>query len=168
MNIFRNTILGPKISESLASVLPVTGIVVLLLVTIVPVPAAMLLAFLIGAVLLIVGMGLFTLGAETAMTPMGQYVGSKITKSKNLWIIIFVSFFVGTMITVSEPDLTVLANQISSIPSATLIWSVAIGVGLLLVVAMLRIIFKIKLRYLLLILYVIVFAVAFFVPTDPS
>ena len=166
MNIFRNTILGPKISESLASVLPVTGIVLLLLVTIVPVPAEMLLAFLIGAVLLIVGMGLFTLGAETAMTPMGQYVGSKITKSKNLWIIIFVSFFVGTMITVSEPDLTVLANQISSIPSATLIWSVAIGVGLLLVVAMLRIIFKIKLRYLLLILYVIVFAVAFFVPDN--
>lgn len=166
MNIFRNTILGPKISESLASVLPVTGIVLLLLATIVPVPAEMLLTFLIGAVLLILGMGLFTLGAETAMTPMGQYVGSKITKSKNLWIIIFVSLFVGTMITVSEPDLTVLANQISSIPSATLIWSVAIGVGLLLVVAMLRIIFRIKLKYLLLALYVIVFAVAFFVPDN--
>lgn len=166
MNIFRNTILGPKISESLASVLPVTGIVLLLLATIVPVPAEMLLTFLLGAVFLILGMGLFTLGAETAMTPMGQYVGSKITKSKNLWIIIFVSLFVGTMITVSEPDLTVLANQISSIPSATLIWSVAIGVGLLLVVAMLRIIFKIKLKYLLLVLYVIVFAVAFFVPDN--
>ena len=166
MNIFRNTILGPKIAEALSSVLPVTGIVLLLLATIVPVPAEMLLAFLIGAVLLIVGMGLFTLGAETAMTPMGQYVGSKMTKSRNLWIIIFVSLFVGTMITVSEPDLTVLANQISSIPSAVLIWSVAIGVGLLLVVAMLRIIFKIKLKYLLLILYVVVFAVAFFVPDN--
>ena len=166
MNIFRNTILGPKIAEALSSVLPVTGIVLLLLATIVPVPAEMLLAFLIGAVLLIVGMGLFTLGAETAMTPMGQYVGSKMTKSRNLWIIIFVSLFVGTMITVSEPDLTVLANQISSIPSTVLIWSVAIGVGLLLVVAMLRIIFKIKLKYLLLILYVVVFAVAFFVPDN--
>ena len=166
MNIFRNTILGPKIAEALSSVLPVTGIVLLLLATIVPVPAEMLLAFLIGAVLLIVGMGLFTLGAETAMTPMGQYVGSKMTKSRNLWIIIFVSLFVGTMITVSEPDLTVLANQISSIPSTVLIWSVAIGVGLLLVVAMLRIIFKIKLKYLLLILYIVVFAVAFFVPNN--
>lgn len=166
MNIFRNTILGPKIAEALSSVLPVTGIVLLLLATIVPVPAEMLLAFLIGAVLLIVGMGLFTLGAETAMTPMGQYVGSKMTKSRNLWIIIFVSLFVGTMITVSEPDLTVLANQISSIPSTVLIWSVAIGVGLLLVVAMLRIIFKVKLKYLLLILYIVVFAVAFFVPDN--
>ena len=166
LNIFRNTILGPKISESLSSVLPVTGIVLLLLVTVVPVPAEMLLAFLIGAVFLIVGMGLFTLGAETAMTPMGQYVGSKITKSRKLWVIVFVSLFVGTMITVSEPDLTVLANQISSIPSAMLIWSVALGVGLLLVVAMLRILFKVKLKYLLLALYAIVFAVAFFVPDN--
>ena len=137
---FKDTILGPKISESLTSVLPVTGIVLLLLATVVPVPAEMLMAFLLGAVMLIVGMGLFTLGAETAMTPMGQYVGSKITKTKRLLIIIFVSFFVGTMITISEPDLQVLAQQISSIPSPTLIWSVAFGVGLLLVVAMLRII----------------------------
>ena len=166
LKFFQNTILGPKISESLSSVLPVTGIVLLLMSTIVPVPAAMLLSFLIGAVLLIIGMGLFTLGAETAMTPMGQYVGSKMTQSKKLWIIILVSLFVGTMITVSEPDLQVLAEQMSSIPSAVLIWSVAIGVGLLLVVAMLRIIFKIRLKYLLLGLYVALFVLAVFVPSD--
>ncbi len=164
LNIFKNTILGPKIAESLSSVLPVTGIVLLLLVTLVPVPAEMLVAFLVGAVMLIVGMGLFTLGAETAMTPMGQYVGAKITKSRKLFLIILVSLFVGTMITVSEPDLQVLATQIESIDSMLLIWSVALGVGLLLVVAMLRIIFKIKLKYLLLVLYAIVFAVAIFVP----
>lgn len=164
--IFGNTILGAKISEALSSVLPVTGIVLLLLATIVPVTAEMLLTFILGAVLLIIGMGLFTLGAETAMTPMGQYVGSKITKTKSLPIIIFVALFVGTMITVSEPDLQVLAEQISSIPSAVLIWSVALGVGLLLVVAMLRIIFKIKLKYLLVALYAIVFIVTCFVPKD--
>ena len=166
LNIFKNTILGPKISESLSAVLPVTGIVLLLLVTIAPVTPELLLAFLIGAVMLILGMGLFTLGAETAMTPMGQYVGARVTKTRKLWIIVLVSLFVGTMITVSEPDLTVLAEQISSIPSTLLIWSVAIGVGLLLVVAMLRILFKIKLKYLLLGLYVALFIVAAFVPSD--
>ena len=166
MRILRNTILGEKISESLSSVLPVTFIVLLLLVTIVPVPAAMLLAFVIGAVMLVVGMGLFTLGADTAMMPMGQYVGSKMTRSKNIWVVIFVSLFVGTMITVSEPDLTVLADQISSIPSPVLIWSVALGVGLLLVVAMLRILFKIKLKYMLVAFYAAVFALAFFVPEN--
>ncbi len=166
MKFLRNTILGPKISESLSSVLPVTGIVLLLMVTIVPVEAQMLLSFLIGAVFLIFGMGLFTLGAETAMTPMGEYVGSKMTKSKNLIIIILVSLFVGTMITVSEPDLKVLADQIFKDDPMLLIWSVAIGVGVLLVVAMLRIIFNIKLRYLLLVLYAAVFVLAFFVPAD--
>ena len=166
LNIFKNTILGPKISESLSSVLPVTGIVLLLLVTVVPVPAEMLLAFILGAILLIVGMGLFTLGAEIAMTPMGQYVGSKITKTKKLWIIILISFFVGTMITISEPDLQVLAQQVSSIPSTVLIWAVALGVGLLLVVAMLRTIFKISLKYLLIGLYAAVFILAIFVPEN--
>ena len=166
LNFLRNTILGPKISESLASVLPVTGIVLLLMVTIVPVSTAMILAFLLGAVLLIFGMGLFTLGAETAMTPMGEYVGSKMTKSKSLLVIIFVSLFVGTMITISEPDLQVLANQIESIPSSILVWAVAAGVGLLLVVAMLRILFRIRLKYLLLALYIAVFILAIFVPSD--
>ena len=94
MHFLDKTVLMEKITEALSSVLPVTGIVLLLLVTIAPVSAAMLLAFLIGAVLLILGMGLFNLGAETAMTPMGSYVGSKMTSSRKLWLIVLVSFFV--------------------------------------------------------------------------
>ena len=166
MRLFSQTILKEKISESLASVLPVSGVVLLLLVTFFPVSNAMMLSFILGAFLLIVGMGLFTLGAETAMSPMGEYVGSKMTKSKNLLLIILVSLFVGIMITVSEPDLQVLANQVSSIPNLTLIFSVALGVGLMLVVAMLRVVFKIKLKYLLLISYAIVFILAFFIPKN--
>lgn len=166
MNMLKNTILGPKVSESLSSVLPVTGIVLLLMLSIVPVPPAMLLSFLFGAVLLIFGMGLFTLGAETAMSPMGEYVGAKMTKTRKLYLVILISLFVGTMITVSEPDLQVLADQLSSIPRAAIIWSVAIGVGILLVVAMLRTIFKIRLKYLLLALYTAVFVLAIFVPRD--
>ena len=164
MKLFERTILREKISESLSSVLPVTLIVLLLLVTFFPVSSAMLLSFIIGALLLIVGMGLFTLGAETAMTPMGEYVGSKMTKSRSLILIIFVSLFVGIMITVSEPDLQVLAEQISSIPNLTLILSVAVGVGIMLVVAMLRVLFKIKLKYLLLVFYAVVFILAAFIP----
>lgn len=166
MKFSQKTILVEKIKESLSSVLPVTGIVLLLLVTIAPVSAPILLSFLVGAVMLIFGMGLFTLGAEISMMPMGEYVGSKMTKSKKLWVIILISLFVGTMITISEPDLTVLAGQISSIPPMALILSVAIGVGVMLVIAMLRIIFKIKLKYLLIIFYAVVFALAFFVPSS--
>ena len=92
MKFFQRTIIREKISESLSSVLPVSGIVLLLLVTFFPVSNAMLLSFILGAIMLIVGMGLFTLGAETAMSPMGEYVGSKMTKSRSLLLIIFISF----------------------------------------------------------------------------
>ena len=158
------TILKAKINESLASVLPVSAIVLILIISIAPVDAPILLSFLIGAVMLILGMGLFTLGAETAMIPMGEYVGSRMTKTKKLWLIVLVSLFVGVMITMSEPDLQVLANQISSIPSMTLILSVALGVGIMLVIAMLRIVFNVRLKYLLLGFYAIVFVLAIFVP----
>ena len=166
MRLLDRTILKEKMWEALSSVLPVTGIVLLLLVTVAPVSSAMFLSFLIGGVLLVVGMGLFNLGADTAMTPMGEYVGSKMTSSRKLWLIVLVSFFVGVMITVSEPDLQVLANQIESIPNMVLILSVGLGVGLLLVIAMLRILFRIRLKYLLLFFYAIVFGVAFFVPEN--
>ncbi len=164
MRFLDRTVLKEKIAESLSSVLPVTGIVLLLLITLVPVSAAMLLSFAVGAVLLIVGMGLFNLGAETAMTPMGEYVGSKMTSSRRLWVVILVSFFVGTMITVSEPDLQVLASQIPAIPNMMLIFTVGVGVGLFLVIAMLRVLFRIRLKYLLLGFYALVFLLACFVP----
>ena len=166
MNIFSRTVMSEKIKESLSSVLPVTLIVLGLLATFIPVPASMLICFIIGAVMVIVGMGFFTLGAETSMTPIGEYMGSKLTKSKSLLLVIFVSFFVGLLITVSEPDLTVLANQISSVPNLILILSVGAGVGLYLVAAMLRIIFGIKLKYLLIFFYIAVFVLAFIVPSN--
>ncbi|MBE6546572.1 MAG: DUF1538 domain-containing protein [Ruminococcaceae bacterium] len=164
MRFLDRTVLKEKISEALSSVLPVTGIVLLLLITLVPVSAAMLLSFAVGAVLLIVGMGLFNLGAETAMTPMGEYVGSKMTASRKLWVVILVSFFVGLMITVSEPDLQVLATQLPAIPNMALILTVGVGVGLFLVIAMLRVLFRIRLKYLLLFFYAAVFLLACFVP----
>ena len=158
------TILKEKINESLLSVIPVCAIVLVLIITIAPVEAPILLSFFIGAVMLIFGMGLFTLGAETAMMPMGEYVGSRVTKTKKLWLIVLVSLFVGIMITLSEPDLMVLAGRISSIEPFTIMLSVAVGVGVTLVIAMLRIIFNVKLKYLLIFFYAIVFILAFLVP----
>ena len=127
------TLLHDKFQESIASVLPITIIVLLLCFTVAPIPNNMLVSFLMGAVLLIVGMAFFTLGADTAMTPIGTKVGSCITKSKKVWLIVFVSFLLGIIITISEPDLQVLANQVPNIPNAVLIGAVALGVGVFLV-----------------------------------
>ena len=160
------TLLHDKFQESIASVLPITIIVLLLCFTVAPIPNNMLVSFLTGAALLIVGMAFFTLGADTAMTPIGTKVGSCITKSKKVWLIVFVSFLLGIIITISEPDLQVLANQVPNIPNAVLIGAVALGVGVFLVIAMLRILFGISLNILLIGFYIVVFGLAMLVPKN--
>ena len=160
------TLLHDKFQESIASVLPITIIVLLLCFTVAPIPNNMLVSFLMGAVLLIVGMAFFTLGADTAMTPIGTKVGSCITKSRKVWLIVFVSFLLGIIITISEPDLQVVANQVPNIPNAVLIGAVALGVGVFLVIAMLRILFGISLNILLIGFYIIVFGLAMLVPKN--
>lgn len=159
-------VLREKTTESLRSTLPITVIVLLLSFTISPVPSQVLLAFLIGAVLLIVGMGLFTLGAEIAMTPIGERVGAHMTKSRKLWVVVAVSFLMGVTITVSEPDLQVLANQVPSISNPVLVGAVAVGVGAFLVVALMRILFRIPLNRLLIVSYILVFGLSFFIPEE--
>ena len=160
------SILIDKLKESLASVLPITGIILLLSFTIAPVSLSSLTAFLVGAVMLVFGMGLFTLGAETAMTPMGERVGAAVTRSKNLRLIIAGFFLIGVIITISEPDLTVLATQVPSIPNAVIIVSVAVGVGLFLVAALLRIVIGIRLSWLLIGFYALVFLLARLAPDE--
>lgn len=161
-----HNLLQDKFREALTSVLPITLIVMALCFTISPIPNNMLMSFLTGAALLIIGMAFFTLGADTAMTPIGTKVGSCITKSRKLWLIIFVSFLLGVIITISEPDLQVLANQVPTIPNLVLIGTVALGVGVFLVIAMLRILFGISLNTLLIGFYIIVFGIAMLVPKN--
>lgn len=155
-----------KLQESLGAVLPIIGIVLFLCFTIAPVPTGILMAFIIGAVLLIIGMMFFTLGAEMAMTPMGERIGTRMTQTKKVSIVVTLCFVLGFIITVSEPDLQVLAEQVPSIPNYTLIVAVAVGVGFFLVVAVLRMLFGIPLSYMLIVLYPAVFILAFFVPAD--
>ena len=158
--------LKEKLSEAMNSVLPVIGIVMILCFSIAPISPSILLCFLMGAAMIIIGTMFFTLGAEISMTPMGEHVGAAMTKSKNLFIIILLGFILGFIITVSEPDLQVLAQQVPSIPNIIIIVSVAIGVGIFLVVAQIRMLFGIPLSYMLVGLYIFVFVLSFFVPSS--
>lgn len=156
--------LKEKLKEALTAVLPIIAIVLVLSFTVAPISSSILLCFLLGAVLLIVGMMFFTLGAEMSMTPMGEKVGTSMTRTKKLWVVIALSFLLGFIITISEPDLAVLAEQVPSIPNMTLILAVACGVGLFLVLALLRMLFSIPLPRMLIVFYLLVFVLAFFVP----
>ena len=150
--------------ESLAAVLPITAIVLLISVILVPVELGPIVMFLVGALMLILGMGLFQLGAEIAMTPLGEGIGVQISKTKAAWLVSFIAFIMGVIITISEPDLQVLAQQVLSIPNMALILTVAVGVGIFLALAVLRIRYNISLSAMLIVLYIALLVASFFVP----
>lgn len=161
-----NPLLLEKIKESLSSVLPITAIVLALSVSIVPLTTGALVLFLFGALLLIAGVGVFTLGVDMSMTPMGSAIGMYMSRARHRSIPLAVAFVLGLLITVAEPDLTVLAEQVPAIPNWTLILTVAAGVGLFLVLALLRVMLKVPLSRLLVGCYLAVFALAMLAPRD--
>ena len=151
-----------KCREAFLSVLPVTLIVLVLHLTpLVTVSGFETAVFLVASLCLALGIGLFNLGADVAMTPMGVQVGSGLSRSRKLWLLLSVSFLLGVFITVAEPDLSVLATQVSDVLSGTLlVLFVGVGVGLFLVLAILRILTKVSLSRMLMLSYMLLFALA--------
>lgn len=156
------TAVTEKVVESLFSVLPIVIIVFLLCLYISPMQPDLLLTFLVGALMLIIGMGLFSLGAEQSMTPIGNQIGTALTRTKNLPLILAVSFLLGFAITIAEPDLQVLAQTVPHISNTVLLITVGAGVGFFMSVCMLRILTGMRLRLLLIFFYAIIFLLAFF------
>ena len=153
-----------KLEESFSSVFPIAAIVLILSVTITPISAGNMVLFLIGAVFLVFGMSLFTVGQELSMQPLGSQIGASLASSGKLWLITFVSFVIGIIITISEPDLQILAAQVSSIKNFVLIITVSVGVGLFLSIALLRIVFGVNLNLILTVFYIVAIILAFFLP----
>ena len=154
--------LGGKILEALLSALPITLIVYILSLTpLFNFSGTELITFSIGAVMLILGIGLFNMGADLAMTPMGTHVGAVLSKQRKLGLLLAVCFVLGLLITIAEHDLQVLAKQVEDVMNGTvLIWAVGIGVGAFLLVAILKIVFKKPLSQILMLFYMLLFALA--------
>ncbi len=161
-----NQKLKEKIMESLSAVLPITGIVLLISILLVPLELATMFMFLTGAIMLVAGMGFFQLGAEMSMTPLGEGIGVQISKTRLIVLIIAIGFAMGAIITISEPDLQVLAQQVPSIPNMTLILTVAVGVGIFLAIAIVRILFQVNLSTILIGLYAVLILMSYFVPKE--
>ena len=156
-----------QFNNSVKSILPITLIVLLISVIFVDSGLPNLLpAFLIGALCLIIGMSLFSIGSEISMIQIGEKIGSHLTKRKNIFLLLLMSLFIGFIITVAEPDLRVLSSQVPSISSNTLIIVVGLGVGLFLLLSVIRLLFKFSFTVTLAILYVIAFILAFFAPRE--
>lgn len=160
----------PKLKESVQSALPICVIVLILCATLLrgEVTPGTIGGFAIGAVMLILGIALFTLGADLSMMPIGEQVGRHLTKTRRVWLIALLCFVIGVIITIAEPDLKVLAEQVPIVESSLMILAVAVGIGLFLVVAFLRILFQIRLSWILIICYTVVFGLMFspLIPDD--
>ena len=152
------------------SALPITAIVYL--VSLLPwfnFSSVELITFTIGAVLLILGIGFFNLGADIAMTPMGAHVGAGLSRQRKLGMLLGVCFVLGMLITIAEPDLQVLASQVRTVMNGTvLIYAVGIGVGAFLMVAILRIVFRKSLANILMLFYMLLFALALLLATNEN
>jgi len=157
-----------KLKEALFAVLPVTVIVLVLCFTLIDVKTEFIVSFLIGAVLLVLGMTLFTLGADVSMMRIGQTIGSYITKSRKILFIAVICFLLGVIVTIAEPDLRVLAESVPIVETNVMIISVAVGVGIFLVISFFRVYLQVKLSYILLAMYALVFALALspLIPND--
>ena len=159
-------VLRGKMEEAAVSVLPITAIVFLLSISIAPLSPGALVLFLFGAFLLVFGMGLFTVGVDMSMIPMGEGIGAQMSKAKHAVIPLCICFVLGAVITMAEPDLSVLANQIPAIPNMILILTVSVGVGIFLVVAEARMLLQIPLSYTLLFFYALILIIAIVTPEN--
>ncbi len=162
-------ILIEKLKDVTRAVLPISIIVLILNFTIAPIGIDLMLRFLIGSIFLIVGLGIFLFGADLGIESIGSLMGSTLAKTKKLWLVIGIGFLLGFLITIAEPSLQVLAGQISYVTSgalsqSALVFIVSVGVGLLLVVGLIRLIFNIHLNKLLTVLYGIVLLLVILAP----
>ena len=152
-----------KLKESLLSILPITAIVLILGLWVTPVPAENLISFGICCVIMWLGIGLFTLGADISMSPMGQHMGSHLGKTNKVWLIVLCAFILGFIITIAEPDLSVLAGQVPEINSYLFIVGVSVGVGIFFMLSILRILFKLSYSVITAISYAIIFLLVIFI-----
>lgn len=156
--------LNRKFKESFFSIFPVVIIVLAIALFFVDVPGPLLVKFSISSILLFVGMSMFSLGADTAMIPIGQSIASGLTKTKKIWLLLLSCFVMGFIITIAEPDISALANQIPSMNKWLFIAVVGLGVGGCFMLGIIRILFKVRFRTIILVGYVICFVFLIFVP----
>lgn len=159
-----------KLKETAVSVLPVMVIVILLGVTVAPLPALELVRFAIGGVFLIIGLTIFLAGVDLGIEPMGERIGAELTKKRKLWLLLFCAFLIGFLVTVAEPDIQVFGDQVKSVFSSVnknvFVLVIAAGVGIFLLLGLLRSVLNFSVKITFLVLYVIVFALVLFVPED--
>lgn len=163
--------LTDKLKEVLVSVMPIVAMVLLLNFTIVPLEGTILMRFLLGAGLIVLGLAIFLLGTDIGITPIGNYLGKGVTRSNKVWVVIVAGLFLGFFISIAEPDLHILANQINTVtggvvPSSTILVSVSIGIAVMMTIGILRIVYNVPLFKLLTGVYLFILVLSLFTSSE--
>lgn len=156
-------ILSHKIKEAVFAVLPISLLIIIINFAVKPMGTWAFVSFIFGSFMLILGMGIYSLGADIAIEPIGGNIGGHVSKTNKLWFILLICFAIGVMVTVAEPDLGVLASQVPSINKWALILAISVGVGIFLLAAVVRIFLKIPLKIYFIVFYAVVFILLIFV-----
>jgi hypothetical protein len=164
-------VLRNRLPEVLRAITPLVGVVCVLQVTLVHAPASQFLGFLAGSVLAAFGMLLLFAGIDHGILPMGRYIGAELPRKRSIWLIVAVAVAMGFATTVAEPDVLVLATQVEAaskgaLAGRALSYAIAIGVGALAAVALLRIVYGVPLTVVLAVTYALVIALSFIAPPD--
>ncbi len=164
-------VLFQKFKEVLLSVIPITIIVILLNFSIAKLPNDVFIRFIIGVILITIGLSIFLFGVDIGITPLGTKIGKSISKFNKLWIIIIIGFVLGFFISIAEPDLQILASQVAAVTNGQIakliiLIVVSIGIAVLLVFGLVRIVYNFSLNKILAILYGITLLLSFFVSPE--
>lgn len=165
------SLLLEKFKEVLSSVLPISILVMILNFTLVPVETDILIRFIIGSVMVIIGLGIFLFGADIGITSIGNLMGEEVARSNKAYIVATLGFILGFFITIAEPDLQILAHEVSSasggtIPAVLILVVVSIGVGLMVAIGLFRILYEKPLNKLYTIVYFIIFILGLWVSEE--
>ena len=156
-----------KLKEVIYTVLPITVIVLILHFTLIPLETHLILKFLVGTLLIIIGLSIFLLGVDLGVTPIGTTIGSAITKTNRIMVVVIVGFVLGFFISVAEPDLHILARQVDVVTSGdvaktAIVVVVSVGLGIMIALGLARIVYNVSLRVVFTVMYLIVFILALF------
>ncbi|WP_200805363.1 DUF1538 domain-containing protein [Carnobacterium iners] len=169
--VFHLNRLTEKFKEVLLAVLPIVVIVFILHLTIAPLEINLLIKFLLGALCIVAGLAIFLLGTDIGIIPIGSKLGKGVAKSNKIWVVVIAGLALGFFISIAEPDLHILGNQIAEvtggvISSTSILLNVSLGVALMVTIGLLRIVFNFPLYKLLTGIYLVIFILSLFTSNE--
>ena len=164
-------VLMSKLKEVVLSVMPITIIVLILNFTVAPIPNDSLIRFLIGAIFILIGLAIFLFGVDLGISSLGNHIGATLSKANKVWIVVVVGLVLGFFISIAEPDLEILSRKVSEVTDGSIAYLqllivVSAGIGVMIIVGFLRIVYNFSIRIVFLVIYGVILILSIVTPSE--